>query len=50
MGSQGNVREATKCLEKSGGILCIDGKVVLPSTETLPAPLHSLLLNNHPKF
>lgn len=38
-----------KWKEESPDICCSNGKVVLPPIETLPAPLHSLLLNNHPK-
>jgi len=38
---------AKKWKEESPGICCSNGKVVLPPTETLPDPLHSLLLNNH---
>ncbi|KAL4091277.1 hypothetical protein QTP88_025990 [Uroleucon formosanum] len=40
---------AKKWKEESPGICCSNGKVVLPLIETLPEPLHSLLLNNHPE-
>ncbi|KAL4113834.1 hypothetical protein QTP88_017402 [Uroleucon formosanum] len=40
---------AKKWKEESPGICCSNGKVVLPPTKTLPDPLHSLLLNNHPE-
>ncbi|KAL4082818.1 hypothetical protein QTP88_029474 [Uroleucon formosanum] len=38
---------AKKWKEESPGICCSNGKVVLPPTETLPDPIHSLFLNNH---